>query len=78
MKTKKFKKRIYGPIQVICLHLKVQLVMPYLKEIREKKNEFTLQCKSLTVNFSLDEKFFYILLSVLLNISSFFFNGNFS
>lgn len=72
MKTKKFKKRIYGPIQVICLHLKVQLVMPYLKEIREKKDEFTLQCKSLPVNFSLDEKTFYILLSVVLNISSFF------
>lgn len=78
MKTKKFKKKIYGPIQVICLHLKVQLVMPYLKEIREKKNEFTLQCKSLPVNFSLDEKCFYILLSVVLNISSSFFNGNFS
>lgn len=46
--------------------------MPYLKEIREKKNEFTLQCQSLTVNFSLDEKSFYILLSVVLNISSSF------
>lgn len=45
--------------------------MPYLKEIRGKKNEFTLQCKSLPVNFSLDEKCFYILLSVILNISFF-------
>lgn len=45
--------------------------MPYLKEIREKKDEFTLQCKSLPVNFSLDEKCFYILLSVILNISFF-------